>query len=77
MERIDDVHYVLLGEASRGTPEYYTWRARISKRHSETIKPASLCRLAVGFGGDTPSGVAATANHDPEASLNADVNAWM
>ncbi len=32
MDRIGDAHYVLLGEASHGTHEYYTWRARISKR---------------------------------------------
>ncbi|CAN5384134.1 N/A [soil metagenome] len=32
LERIGDAHYVLLGEASHGTHEYYTWRSRISKR---------------------------------------------
>jgi erythromycin esterase len=32
MERIGDARYVLLGEASHGTSEYYTWRAEISKR---------------------------------------------
>lgn len=32
LERIADAHYVLLGEASHGTHEYYTWRARISQR---------------------------------------------
>ena len=32
LERIGDARYVLLGEASHGTSEYYTWRARISKR---------------------------------------------
>ncbi|MFD1095411.1 erythromycin esterase family protein [Salegentibacter chungangensis] len=32
LERIGDAHYVFLGEASHGTHEYYTWRARISKR---------------------------------------------
>ncbi len=30
--RIGDSKYVLLGEASHGTHEYYTWRAEISKR---------------------------------------------
>jgi erythromycin esterase len=30
--RIGEAHYVLLGEASHGTHEYYTWRAQISKR---------------------------------------------
>jgi erythromycin esterase-like protein len=32
MERIGDARYVLLGEASHGTHEYYFWRARISRR---------------------------------------------
>jgi erythromycin esterase len=32
MKRIGDARYVLLGEASHGTSEYYTWRARISQR---------------------------------------------
>ena len=32
LERIGDAHYVLLGEASHGTSEYYRWRARISQR---------------------------------------------
>lgn len=32
LERIDDAHYVLLGEASHGTHEYYRWRMTISKR---------------------------------------------
>ena len=32
LERIGDSKYVLLGEATHGTHEYYTWRARISKR---------------------------------------------
>ncbi len=32
MERIDNAHFVLLGEASHGTHEYYTWRAAITKR---------------------------------------------
>src|SRR5690625_6486153 len=32
MERIGDASYVLLGEASHGTHEYYTWRAAITKR---------------------------------------------
>src|SRR6476659_934618 len=31
-ERIGDSRYVLLGEASHGTSEYYTWRTRISQR---------------------------------------------
>ncbi|HLG03993.1 MAG TPA: erythromycin esterase family protein [Bacteroidia bacterium] len=32
MELIGDARYVLLGEASHGTHEYYTWRTRLSKR---------------------------------------------
>jgi erythromycin esterase len=32
IERIGDAKYVLLGEASHGTHEYYTWRTAISKR---------------------------------------------
>jgi erythromycin esterase len=32
MERIGDARYVLLGEASHGTSEYYQWRARLSSR---------------------------------------------
>lgn len=32
LERIGDSRYVLLGEATHGTHEYYTWRAEISKR---------------------------------------------
>ncbi|MDP9396928.1 MAG: erythromycin esterase family protein [Actinomycetota bacterium] len=32
LERIGDAHYVLLGEASHGTAEYYSWRAEITRR---------------------------------------------
>ena len=32
LERIGDARYVLLGEASHGTHEYYLWRTRISRR---------------------------------------------
>ena len=32
LEWIGDAAFVLLGEASHGTSEYYTWRARISRR---------------------------------------------
>ncbi len=31
-DRIGDAHIVMLGEASHGTHEYYTWRAHISKK---------------------------------------------
>jgi erythromycin esterase len=32
LEHIGDARYVLLGEASHGTSEFYTWRAEITKR---------------------------------------------
>jgi erythromycin esterase len=32
LERISDARYVLLGEASHGTSEFYRWRAEITKR---------------------------------------------
>ena len=32
MNYIGDAKYVLLGEASHGTHEYYTWRAKITQR---------------------------------------------
>src|SRR4051794_21531433 len=32
LDLIGEARYVLLGEASHGTAEYYTWRARISHR---------------------------------------------
>ena len=32
LERIGDARFVLLGEASHGTREFYTWRAEISRR---------------------------------------------
>src|SRR5260370_41534059 len=32
VDRIGDATCVLLGEASHGTSEYYTWRAALSKR---------------------------------------------
>src|SRR5688572_30461111 len=32
MKRIGDAQFVLLGEASHGTHEYYTWRTAITKR---------------------------------------------
>jgi erythromycin esterase-like protein len=32
MEQIGDARFVLLGEASHGTSEYYQWRARLSQR---------------------------------------------
>jgi erythromycin esterase len=32
LEHIGDAKHVLLGEASHGTSEFYTWRAEITKR---------------------------------------------
>ena len=32
IEKIGDAKYVLLGEASHGTHEYYVWRAHISRK---------------------------------------------
>ncbi|QBO59336.1 hypothetical protein NBC122_02532 [Chryseobacterium salivictor] len=32
IDQIGDAQYVLLGEASHGTHEYYTWRSKISKK---------------------------------------------
>lgn len=32
LERIGDAHFVLLGEASHGTADYYRWRTEISRR---------------------------------------------
>jgi erythromycin esterase-like protein len=32
MDRIGDARYVLIGEASHGTHEYYAWRAALTKR---------------------------------------------
>ena len=32
IERIGDARYVLLGEATHGTSEFYSWRARLSRR---------------------------------------------
>lgn len=32
LDRIGDARYVLLGEATHGTSEFYTWRTRISQR---------------------------------------------
>src|SRR5262245_32241163 len=50
IERIGEARYVLLGEASHGTHEYYTWRAEISKR---LIEEKGFSFIAVE--GDWPS----------------------
>jgi erythromycin esterase len=49
LERIGDAHFVLLGEASHGTSEFYTWRARLSRR---LIEERGFAFLAVE--GDWP-----------------------
>ncbi|WP_207426192.1 erythromycin esterase family protein [Pedobacter sp. SYSU D00535] len=49
MDRIGDAHHVLLGEASHGTHEYYTWRTEITKR---LIKEKAFNFIAVE--GDWP-----------------------
>lgn len=49
MEYIGDSKYVLLGEASHGTHEYYTWRAKITQR---LIKEKGFSFVAVE--GDWP-----------------------
>ncbi|MFW7377446.1 MAG: erythromycin esterase family protein [Oligoflexus sp.] len=32
LDKVEDARYVLLGETSHGTSEYYSWRADLSKR---------------------------------------------
>src|SRR6185437_1060254 len=49
MNRIADARYVLLGEASHGTAEYYLWRTRITQR---LIREKGFSLLAVE--GDWP-----------------------
>jgi len=49
MDQIGNSRFVLLGEASHGTSEYYSWRAQISRR---LIKERAFCFIAVE--GDWP-----------------------
>lgn len=49
LNRIGNARIVLLGEASHGTHEYYTWRAKITKR---LIEEKDFCFVAVE--GDWP-----------------------
>src|SRR5690349_15785624 len=49
IERIGDANIVMLGEASHGTHEYYTWRSYISK---ELIEKKNFNFIAVE--GDWP-----------------------
>jgi erythromycin esterase-like protein len=37
IEKIGSAKYVLLGEASHGTHEYYTWRMKISKTNRKKV----------------------------------------
>jgi erythromycin esterase len=62
LERIGDARFVLLGEASHGTSEYYTWRTRISQR---LIREKGFDFIAVE--GDWPDGfrVNRFVKHDP------------
>ncbi len=43
LERIGDARYVLLGEASHGTSEFYRWRMRISQRLMEEKDFSFIC----------------------------------
>src|SRR4051812_17259884 len=49
IDRIGDARFVLLGEASHGTAEFYTWRAEITKR---LIKEKGF--TIIGVEGDWP-----------------------
>jgi erythromycin esterase len=49
LERVGNARCVLLGEASHGTSEYYSWRARISER---LLREKGFCFIAVE--GDWP-----------------------
>ncbi|MBE3073571.1 MAG: erythromycin esterase family protein [Actinobacteria bacterium] len=51
MERIGDASYVLLGEASHGTHEFYDWRAAITRR---LITEKGFSFVGVGVEGDWP-----------------------
>src|SRR6266481_3889663 len=51
LEHIGDARYVLLGEASHGTSDYYTWRTALSRR---LIEEKGFSFIAVE--GDWPDG---------------------
>lgn len=70
LERIGDARVVLLGEASHGTHEYDTWRARISQR--------LIVEKGVGFvEGDWPDFMAVTqALSRPETPMSAVLGAF-
>jgi erythromycin esterase-like protein len=68
LDRIGDARYVLLGEASHGTADYYTWRASLSQR---LIREKGFSFIAVE--GDWPDcyRVNRYAKRYPDAGVNA------
>lgn len=73
IERIGDARIVLLGEASHGTHEYYTWRARISQR---LIEEKAFRFLAVE--GDWPDCMAVNrARQRPAPPMEAVLSAFQ
>ncbi len=73
LERIGDARIVLLGEASHGTHEYYTWRSRISKR---LIEEKGFRLIAVE--GDWPDCMAVTrALRRPGPSMEAALSTFQ
>ena len=68
LERIGDARVVMLGEATHGTSEYYTWRARISRR---LVREKGFSFIAVE--GDWPDAyrVNRYAKDDPDAGDDA------
>jgi erythromycin esterase len=71
IEQVGDARFVLLGEASHGTHEYYTWRAAISKR---LIEEKGFSLIAVE--GDWPDCFRINRfikGHDDEGSTAVDV----
>ena len=65
MERIGDTRYVLLGETSRGTHDFYTWRATLTRR---LLAEKKFSFVAVE--GDWPDcyKVNASVTHAPDAT---------
>ena len=70
LDRVGDARYVLLGEASHGTAEYYTWRAELSKR---LIEEKGFSFLAVE-GPTTPMHVGWVAEFD--GTTEAELTSW-
>ena len=69
LERIGDARYVLLGEATHGTSEFYTWRAHLSRR---LIEEKGFTVVAVE--GDWPD--AYRVNEYVRGQLEGDQNAY-